>query len=295
MVGFQLLSEAGARMLSSDDVRLFFDLGWRGKYATGETRRVACSAFPGYYLVAPEYCEQLFGDIIASGNRDWITAALKALPRETWTRLPIAVLRLLLKLRTSLSRDQFVRALLDATDNSPTAAKRELLVELSNAAGTVLPTIKDDATVSAVLNLVKANAKDDSALALRVARALRCNSKANLGQLSVVLENISYGSKDPNVHQDILRELMSMASNYQRHIRNSLRRTFPRIELILGPRSVVEAVKQTVSSGRLWDERALGDLVRAAVRIPSWTHADSEALIAMSLPPSVSAILLSSH
>ena len=61
---------------------------------------------------------------------------------------------------------------------------------------------------------------------------------------------------------------------------------------MLGPRVAVDAIKTAVKNNPNWEEKALEELVQAAILIPSWTSADSEELRALPLPSSVSAILL---
>jgi hypothetical protein len=67
----------------------------------------------------------------------------------------------------------------------------------------------------------------------------------------------------------------------------------PEITFISTAANAVEAIKAKVRDRHgQWDEGALEDLLRAAVSIPSWVHADSEDLLLLWLPSSLSAILL---
>jgi len=242
--------------------------------------------------VAPEYCTQAIERVFASGNREWISSTLNALATKTWTGLPLFVLRLILGLKERKGRDLFLGSLLDATNGLPLLAKVDLLVELSNSASTVLPAIKDESSQLSILILAKSTAKNDPANSLKVAKALRCESPATLGNLSAVYENITFVSADISIYRQTLDELIRISRYRHRHIRNSQRRALPRIEEILGPRTAVEAIKEAVKANRDWDEKALGDLLQAAIQIPSWTHGDSEELLRLNLPASLSAILL---
>jgi len=67
----------------------------------------------------------------------------------------------------------------------------------------------------------------------------------------------------------------------------------PEITLISTAANAVQAIKANVRDRHgQWDEGALEDLVRATVSIPSWVRAESEDLLLLGLPSSLSAILL---
>jgi len=246
----------------------------------------------GLYPVTPEYCTRAIGQTFASGNREWISATINALATKTWTGLPIVVLRLILRLKEGRGRELFIGSFFDATNGLPLLAKVDLLAELSKWTSTVLPAIKDESSQLSVLILAKSTAKYDPSTALKVAKSLRCKSPATLGNLLAVYENITFVSSDPLVYRQTLDGLIKISLHRHRHIRNSLRRALPRIEEVLGPRTAVDAIKEAVKTNRDWGDKALGDLLEAAILIPSWTQADSEELLALNLSHNVSAILL---
>lgn len=292
MVGAQLLSEESPLVMSEDDVRGFVEFGSRHAYASSETERIVCSLVGRCFQAAPGYCEREVIRIFNSGNRDWITATIKALGGNAWTSLPLLVLRLILSRKPGRNRDLFLGLLLETTAGLPLLAKVELLTEMGQHTATVLPTIEDEGAQLNVLTLAKSTAQHDPNTALCVAKALQIHTPAAFGNLSAVYENITLVSSDPGLYRQTLEELLRVSGHRHRYIRNSLNRALPRIEEVLGPRTAVDAIKTTVKRQVDWDEGALEDLVRAAVAVPSWTILDSEELLARGLPGKVSAILI---
>jgi len=292
MVGAQLLVENSPLVLSENDVKEFFGLGFSHWHASHETRRIACSIVSRCYTVAPDFCTREIAKIFKSGNPEWISATINALASKTRTALPLIVLILILKLKNSRARDLFIGQFLTATNELPLLAKAEILTELAKFKSTVLSGIDDENSQLAVLVLAKSIASHDPVTALMVAKAVKCETPATLGNLGAVYENISLVSTDPSVYLEMLAGFLRIARHRHRHIRNSLRKGLPRIEEVLKARTAVEAIKTAIKISPDWNERALDELLEAAILIPSWTQADSEDLIAMGIPKSASAVLL---
>ena len=292
MIGVQLVSEVSPLVMSDQDVKRFIEFGMHHQFASFDTRRIACAALAGFYPVTPDYCAKTIEKVFATGTPEWVSAIVGALKSKTWTGLPLLVMRMILAKRANRTRDLFLGSFLKATAGLPLLAKVDILEELSNWTSTVLPTVREESTLLEILILAKSTAQYDPKKALAVAKSLKIASPATLGNLCSVYENITFVSSDAAIHRQALDELIQIAHHRQHFIRNSLRRILPRVEGVLGPRVAVDAIKAAVKSNPKWEEKALEELMQAAILIPSWTSADSEELRALPLPRSVSAILL---
>lgn len=281
MVAFQVLAETDIKSLNRDDVARIIDLGFSKKQTNHEIRRVFASGAGKIADIDAALANEIFKEIIRSGNREFIAAAINSLYTVDSAGFVVDVMELLLPYMLRKGWPNPLGLMLDTLSDSPIGIREAILNRLTMPDYlNFVAAISDSTVVSRLLQFARNSTPTQVQTAFTLASTCQITDRNNRPMYAAVLKNVCIYTADPALHYKALDGLIEVSTMHQGKVRNSLYSTLKRLDRVLPHRFAVEAVlKAIILDPTKWDKRALRDLITAAMQMPGWGIQDSRRLL----------------